>query len=92
MKKPDKIIILKQDLEILNNSRDEYLGYLLEVSKGQIKAEGINLTDSYDDEYLQIMYAAYLYRKRAKDVNTMPRMLRFALNNRLVHEKGRDSS
>ena len=50
--------------------------------------EGITINDSVDDDNLIVMYAAYLFRKRAEDTATMPRMLRYALNNRVISEKG----
>ena len=34
------------------------------------------------------MYAAYLYRRRREENVQMPRMLRWALNNRLFSQKG----
>ena len=36
-----------------------------------------------EDNQIVVMYAAYLFRKRADDNPVMPRMLRYALNNRL---------
>jgi hypothetical protein len=48
--------------------------------------------DTARDNNLVIMYAAYLYRKRKADnpkgEDKMPRMLRSALNDRLIAEKG----
>lgn len=43
--------------------------------------------DTVEDGQLVVMYAAYLYRKRADDAPVMPRMLRYALNNRLFSQK-----
>ena len=40
-----------------------------------------------EDGGLMVMYAAWLYRKRANDEAVMPRMLRYALNNRLMPQK-----
>ena len=45
------------------------------------------MQDTPEDNELIVMYAAYLYRKRAEDNPPMPRMLRWALNNRLFSEK-----
>lgn len=55
-----------------------------------------------DDANLIVMYAAYLYRNRVNDSETgyktaisatgMPRMLRYALNNRLFSQKMRTNS
>ena len=66
--------------------------------------EGEETEVSYeiDDANLIVMYAAYLYRNRASDSDTgyktaisatgMPRMLRYALNNRLFSQKMRTES
>ncbi|MBQ8579342.1 MAG: hypothetical protein IJ448_01455 [Oscillospiraceae bacterium] len=92
MKNAERLVVLKSDLELLTNAKDSYLTHLLQVAEERIKAEGITLTESVGDEDLRIMYAAYLYRKRAAELNAMPRMLRYALNNRLVQQKGGTAS
>lgn len=56
-------------------------------------AEGSETTEyTAEDAQLIVMYAAWLYRKRGsanvyQPTDAMPRMLRFALNNRLFSEK-----
>lgn len=75
--------LLKMDLDIHTNKRDEYLNTLILSAKEFIEEEGITLGQSYGDTLLIEMYAAYLYRKRNENV-AMPRMLRYALNNRLL--------
>lgn len=78
---------LKIDLQISTTAMDEYLFNLMEEAREKIKEEGITLSDSsISDGMLVEMYAAYLYRHRKSD-NAMPRMLRYALNNRLFSEK-----
>ena len=78
---------LKIDLQISTTAMDEYLFNLMEEAREKIKEEGITLSDSsISDGMLVEMYAAYLYRHR-KSGNAMPRMLRYALNNRLFSEK-----
>lgn len=84
----ERLVLLKADLEMLGSVKDSYLKHLLQVAEERIAGEGIKLTDSVNDENLRIMYAAYLYRKRAAENTTMPRMLRWALNNRLMKQKG----
>lgn len=84
----ERLILLKADLELMGSIKDAYLKHLLAVAEEEIAREGIRLTDSVSDENLRIMYAAYLYRKRAAEITTMPRMLRWALNNRLMKQKG----
>lgn len=84
----ERLVLLKADLEIIpaNTSKDEYLSKLLAAADEYIATEGIELTDSVGDAQLAVMYAAYLYRKRAVN-EPMPRMLRYALNNRLFAQK-----
>lgn len=88
MTEADRITLLRQDLQNPPAASDAYLSHLLKTAEERIFEEGIQLTDSTGDEDLRIMYAAYLYRKRGKDDNPMPRMLRYALNNRLFSQKG----
>ena len=88
MTSEERLTLLKADLEIMGSTKDKYLSYLLQVADLEITKEGISLIESIDDENLRIMYAAYLYRKRAAENTTMPRMLRWALNNRLMKQKG----
>lgn len=81
--------LVKMDLGLVTTSKDELLVLVLGSAKEEIEREGITLRDTVDDAHLIVMYAAYLFRKRAKDTDTagMPRMLRYALNNRLFSEK-----
>lgn len=79
--------ILRQDLQNPPQATDEYLAHLLSVAESRISDEGIILTGSIDDLNLVVMYASWLYRCRNKDDNPMPRMLRWALNNRLFGPK-----
>ena len=83
----DKLAMLKIDLGITNNHYDERLEQYLTFAANEIKREGIKLlADDLSDDNLQIMYAAWLWRKR-QDGDEMPRMLRYALNNRLMSQK-----
>lgn len=81
--------ILKVDLQISVSNYDRYLQKLIDLSKAAIKKEGIKL-DETDAEHGMIveMYAAYLYRKRREEQATMPRYLRYELNNLLLSQKG----
>lgn len=80
--------ILKIDLGISSTALDEYLQQLITSSRTFIAQEGIVLSDGSSDGMLVEMYAAYLYRKRREETAAMPRMLRWALNNRLFAQKG----
>lgn len=86
----DEILkILKTNLQISVAAYDEYLGKLIEFGRAAIEKEGISLTDSTEDGMLVEMYAAFLYRKRREESYAMPRMLRYALNNRLFSQKAK---
>lgn len=83
----DKLAMLKIDLGITNDHYDERLRQYLKFATDEIKREGIKLlADNLSDDNLQIMYAAWMWRKR-QDGDDMPRMLRRALNNRLMSQK-----
>lgn len=83
------LTMTKANLEIIpeNTLQDAYLAQLVTAAQQMITREGVTLTNSIEDGSLVAMYAAYLYRKRAEDNPVMPRMLRWALNNRVFAEK-----
>lgn len=83
----DVMTLLKIDLGIIGDVYDPLLFQLINAAKEFITKEGVSLTESAEDTQLVVMYAAYLYRKRATDEG-MPRMLRWALNNRLFGGDG----
>ena len=78
---------LKVDLQISTDKMDTYLVKMIQAAKSYIQTEGIQLTCSTGDGMLVEMYAAYLYRRRREENAAMPRMLRWALNNRLFSQK-----
>ena len=83
------LVILKIDLGISSTALDQSLQLLIDSARAFIAEEGIVLNDSSSsDGTLVEMYAAYLYRKRREETAAMPRMLRWALNNRLFVQKG----
>ena len=81
------LVLLKANLSIARTTWDSFLLHLISVSKKKIEREGITLEDTPSDNYLIVMYASYLYRKRNEDIAAMPRMLRYALNQRVFSEK-----
>lgn len=82
------LTILQSDLGELypSDTRKAYLSQCILSAQDMIAQEGIVLGASAEDAQLVEMYAAYLVRKRANDTG-MPRMLRWALNNRLFSQK-----
>ena len=81
------LTMLKQDLEILHTAKDDYLENLIKMAKEMIAREGITLGDTFEDNGIVVMYAAWMYRKRAAPDSAMPRMIRAALNNKLFSQK-----
>lgn len=80
---------LKIDLGFRSNAYDDRLTVYLQQAQAQIEEEGITLSSSVQDDQLTIMYAAWMWRRRDSGEG-MPRMLRYALNNRLFREKMAD--
>lgn len=78
----EKLSALKIDLQITTTIYDDRLTQYLSGAAKEIKREGYTLTDSIDDDNLQIMYAAWLWRRRSTGEG-MPRMIRWQINNRL---------
>lgn len=82
----DLLTLLQTDLNLLSPdaNRVSQLTYLLSAAEQMIAREGVTLQEPYtiEDGQLIVMYASYLYRKRATN-EPMPRMLRWALNNRI---------
>lgn len=81
--------MLKADLEFVqsNTTRDAYLLQLLDSARQMLAREGVAITNTKEDAQLIVMYAAYLYRYRADNAAKMPRMLRWAMNNRIFSQK-----
>ena len=80
--------MLKIDLGITGSDFDTRLAQYITTAQEQIAQTGITLTDSAADQQLTVMYAAWMWRKR-DSMSGMPRMLKYALNNRLFSEKMR---
>lgn len=79
---------LKTDLGISTDAYDASLLRRLQVAQARITEEGVTLEDSENDRDLVVMYAGWLWRYRQTS-EAMPRMLRYALNNRIFSTKAR---
>lgn len=79
---------LKVDLGIKQTTAyDERLGQIIEASAGMIATEGASLDfNDVQDVQIVVMYAAWIWRRRDTGEG-MPRMLRWALNNRIFEGK-----
>lgn len=95
----EKLAVLKGDLQMLTNTQDEYLTFLLGAAAAAMSREGITDDSTADYNAAQVEYAAYLFRKRAGSTTgsgvfapsggdtAMPRFLRRHLNNILMAQK-----
>ena len=82
--------MLKTDIGITATAYDERLKQYIQTAYKNIKAEGaqsLNVED-VEDAQLVVMYAAWMWRRRDSG-DGMPRMVRYALNNRVLGEKAR---
>lgn len=78
--------MLKIDLGITTDAYDARLNNYLLSAQTEIEREGATLNlDNVNDQMLVIMYAAWTWRRR-DTMEGMPRMLRYALNNRVLEE------
>ena len=81
---------LKVDLGLVTNGYDERLNEYIESAKTEIARQGATLDlTNQDDTMLVVQYASWMWRKRDTGEG-MPRMVRYALNNRIFAEKARD--
>jgi hypothetical protein len=83
----NELDLLKRDLQMTTSANDNYLSSLLEAAKSYMKREGIIETDTIEYLMTKVHYAAYLFRKRSSKETSMPRFLRFELNNLLFSQK-----
>lgn len=88
----ERLEMLKIDLGIRSTTAyDKRLTQYLQSAKADIEREGIAFPSdiSISDEQLIVMYASWLWRKRSTGEG-MPRMLRYAINNRLFAQRAGD--
>lgn len=81
----DILTALKFDLGITTTAYDNRLMQIISSARSLITREGVTLQDNAEDNQLVIMYAAWLWRRRDSGEG-MPRMIRWALNNRVFAE------
>ena len=80
------LTMLKIDCGITTTAFDERLAQYVETAEAEITREGVTLADTASDSQLIVMYAAWLWRKRDTGEG-MPRMLRYAINQRVFSQK-----
>ena len=82
------LTMMKTDIGIKGTTAyDERFGQILLYSAEKIAQEGATLNmESAEDQQLVVMYASWTWRRRDTGEG-MPRMLRYAMNNRIMKEK-----
>lgn len=85
---------LRVDLGLMSLTYEQtaFLGNLLNTAAQRLTEDGITLDPSNaEHDTLIVMYAAWLYRKRAQDPDkqAMPQMLRLLRNSVLFGQKAR---
>lgn len=76
--------LLKSDLGVSHNKRDEYFNSLLLGAISEIESKGITLNlEEVEDMLLISDYAAWRYRKRTEDIG-MSQNLKWRIRNRIV--------
>lgn len=90
---PELLTMLKTDLGITTTAYDARLSQVLDAAVRSIREAGARTISAarLDDAQLIVMYAAWLWRRR-DDMSGMPRMVQWALNNRVFGEKMRGGS
>lgn len=97
MSTADILTALKIDLGITTTAHDTRLEQYINAAIIEITREGATVTTTVDevttvndsDAHLVTMYAAWLWRRR-DGMEGMPRMVRYALNNRVFQEHMRE--
>lgn len=83
----DLLAALKVDLGIVGTGYDSRLTQVVSAAQEAIAREGAELDLSkFEDCQIVIMYAGWLWRRR-DSMEGMPRMLRWALNNKVFSGK-----
>lgn len=82
------LTMLKIDLGITTDRYDGRLQQIIDSARSMIEREGVAFASDLtaEDQQLIVMYAAWLWRRRDTHEG-MPRMIRWALNNRIFGEK-----
>ncbi|MCH4171925.1 MAG: phage head-tail connector protein [Lactobacillus sp.] len=86
----DKLALLKANLGITTDARDQYLNAILKSTQDELSNQkGIDFDES-DQTHLMFLvdYSAWRYRNRGEGIP--PRNLKYRLHNLLVHDQRGD--
>ena len=91
MTEEERLEALKIDLGITATAYDARLKQYLIQAEKEIEGEGVTLTLSdFEDSQTVVQYAGWLWRKRDTQEG-MPRMVRYHLNNLIMHQHSQES-
>lgn len=84
-----RLALLKANVSAIGSTLyDDLFLSLLNSSVSMIEREGITLDiGSAEDNNLIVGYATWLFQQREQPDMQMPRWLRYALNNKVLHQK-----
>lgn len=84
-----RLALLKANVGAIGSAiYDELFTSLLLSAKSMIEREGITLDmDTAEDNNMVVGYATWLFMQRDDPAMEMPRWLRYALNNKVLHQK-----
>ena len=84
-----RLALLKSNVGAIGSTiYDTLFTSLLRSSKSMIEREGITLDlEADEDNNLIVGYATWLFQQREQPDMQMPRWLRYALNNKVLHQK-----
>lgn len=85
------LALVKYDLGISSDKRNDYLKSVIEGAHGEIERKGITLDLSKSDDMMLLSdYAAWVYRKRTENV-PISANLRLRIINRRVREAAKSN-
>ena len=84
-----RLALLKANVGAIGSTLyDDLFLSCLTSAKSMIEREGITLDmDAQEDNQLIVGYATWLFQQRENPTMTMPRWLRYNLNNKVLHQK-----
>ena len=84
-----RLALLKANVSAIGSTLyDDLFLSLLTSAVSMIEREGITLDmDSQEDNNLIVGYGTWLFQQREDPAMPMPRWLRYALNNKVLHQK-----
>lgn len=89
MDKLDKLGLLKANLGITSEARDQYLQSILTSVEVELNASGVTISDEDNPAVmLQVDYAAWRFRNRGE--GAMPRNIQYRLHNLMVGQVSAD--